>query len=58
MDIWEKRLDSGPGAGLTRLTARLGAETGPAVSPDGTRIAWLDESGNLRVTRRGAEAGP
>ena len=58
MDIWEKRLDSGPGAGLTQLTARLGAETGPAVSPDGTRIAWLDESGNLRVTRRGAEAGP
>ena len=24
MDLWEKRLDSGPGAGLVQLTARLG----------------------------------
>ena len=58
MDIWEKRLDSGPGGGLVQLTARLGAEVSPAVTADGSRIAWLDESGNLRVTTRGPGAGP
>ncbi len=58
MDIWEKRLGAGPGAGLTQLTARIGAEFGPAVTADGSRIAWLDESGALRVTTRDPEAGP
>ena len=58
MDIWEKRLDSGPGGGLVQLTARLGAEVSPAVTADGSRIAWLDESGNLRVTSRDRDAGP
>ena len=58
MDLWEKRLDSGPGAGLTQRTARRGAEVSPAVTPDGSRIAWLDESGNLRVTSRDLDAGP
>ncbi len=58
MDLWEKRLDSGPGAGLTRHTGRLGAEVSPAVSADGSRIAWLDEAGNLRITPRGPDAGP
>lgn len=58
MDIWEKRLDSGPGGGLFQLTARLGAEVSPAVTADGSRIAWLDESGNLRVTTRDRDAGP
>ena len=58
MDIWEKRMDSGPSGGLVQLTARLGAEVSPAVSADGSRIAWLDESGNLRVTNRGPDAGP
>lgn len=57
MDIWEKSLDSGPGAGLTQLTARLGAEVSPAVTRDGSRIAWLDERGNLRVTARDLEGG-
>lgn len=57
MDIWEKRLGSGPGAGLTQLTARLGAEVSPAVTRDGSRIAWLDERGNLRVTSRDLDAG-
>ena len=57
MDIWEKRLGSGPGAGLIQLTARLGAEVSPAVSRDGARIAWLDERGNLRVTGRDLDAG-
>lgn len=52
MDLWEKRLDSAPGAGLTQLTSRLGAETAPALSPDGRRLAYLDEAGNLRVTSR------
>ena len=58
MDIWEKRLGSGPGAGLTQLTARLGAEVSPAVTRDGTRVAWLDERGNLRVTSRDLDTGP
>lgn len=58
MDIWEKRLGSGPGAGLSQLTARLGAEVSPAVTRDGTRIAWLDERGNLRVTSRDLDTGP
>ena len=58
MDIWEKRLDSGPGAGLVQLTARLGAEVSPAVTRDGSRIAWLDEGGNLRVTSRNLEGAP
>ncbi len=58
MDIWEKRLGSGPGAGLSQLTARLGAEVSPAVTRDGTRIAWLDERGNLRVTSRDLDSGP
>ena len=57
MDIWEKRLDSGPGAGLIQLTGRLGAEVSPAVTRDGARIAWLDERGNLRVTSRDLDAG-
>lgn len=57
MDIWEKRLGSGPGAGLTQLTSRLGAEVSPAVTRDGSRIAWLDERGNLRVTSRDLDAG-
>ena len=52
MDLWEKRADSAPGAGLTQLTTRLGAETAPALSPDGARIAYLDESGNLRLAAR------
>lgn len=52
MDLWEKRTDSAPGAGLTQLTTRLGAETAPALSPDGARLAYLDESGNLRLTAR------
>ena len=52
MDLWEKRLDSAPGAGLTQLTSRLGAETAPALSPDGRRLAYLDEAGNLRLTTR------
>lgn len=58
MDIWEKQLGSGPGAGFVQLTARLGAEVSPAVSPDGSRIAWLDERGNLRVTSRDLDTGP
>lgn len=58
MDVWEKQLGSGPGAGLTQLTARLGAEVSPAVSRDGSRIAWLDERGNLRVTSRDLDTGP
>ena len=58
MDLWEKRLDSGPGAGLVQLTARLGAEVSPAVTRDGSRIAWLDERGNLRVTSRDLDSGP
>ena len=58
MDLWEKRLDSGPGAGLVQLTARLGAEVSPAVTRDGSRIAWLDEGGNLRVTSRDLDSGP
>lgn len=58
MDIWEKQLDSAPGLGLTQLTARLGAEVGPAVAPDGSRIAWLDESGNLRISGRDLAVGP
>ena len=52
MDLWEKRADSAPGAGLTQLTTRLGAETAPALSPDGARLAYLDESGNLRLAAR------
>lgn len=52
MDLWEKRADSAPGAGLTQLTTRLGAETAPALSPDGARLAYLDESGNLRLAPR------
>ena len=58
MDIWEKSLGSGPGAGLVQLTARLGAEVSPAVTRDGSRIAWLDERGNLRVTSRDLDSGP
>lgn len=58
MDIWEKRLGAGPGAGLVQLTARLGAEVSPAVTRDGSRIAWLDERGNLRVTSRDLDTGP
>ena len=58
MDIWEKRLGSGPGAGLAQLTARLGAEVSPAVTRDGSRIAWLDERGNLHVTSRDLDTGP
>lgn len=58
MDIWEKQLGSGPGAGLIQLTARLGAEVSPAVTRDGSRIAWLDERGNLRVTSRDLDSGP
>ena len=58
MDIWEKRLGSGPGTGLVQLTARLGAEVSPAVTRDGARIAWLDERGNLRVTSRDVDADP
>jgi len=52
MDLWEKRADSAPGAGLTQLTTRLGAETAPALSPDGARLAYLDEQGNLRLAAR------
>lgn len=58
MDIWEKRLGAGPGAGLVQLTARLGAEVSPAVTRDGSRIAWLDERGNLRITSRDLDSGP
>ena len=58
MDIWEKRLGAGPGTGLVQLTARLGAEVSPAVTRDGSRIAWLDERGNLRVTSRDLDSGP
>ena len=58
MDLWEKRLDSAPGAGLTQLTSRLGAETAPALSPDGRRLAYLDEAGNLRLTTRDPDRAP
>ena len=58
MDLWEKRLDSAPGAGLTQLTSRLGAETAPALSPDGRRLAYLDEAGNLRLTTRDPTTTP
>lgn len=57
MDLWEKRLDSSPGAGMVQLTSRLGAETAPALSPDGARVAWLDEQGNLHVTVRSEDLG-
>ncbi len=55
MDIWEKSVDSAPGAGLVQITSDLGAEVSPALSPDGSQVAWLDEGGNLRVGPRDAE---
>ncbi len=57
MDVWEKRLGAAPGAGMLQLTSRFGAETSPAVSPDGSRLAWLDERGNLRVSLRAGGSG-
>ncbi len=58
MDLWEKQIDSAPGLGLTQLTARIGAELSPAVSPDGSMLAWLDEAGNLSVSGRDLTTGP
>ncbi len=55
MDIWEKRVDSAPGSGLVQITSGAGAEVGPALSPDGARVAWLDEAGSLRVGSRDAD---
>lgn len=57
MDLWEKRLGTAPGAGMLQLTARFGAETSPAASADGARLAWLDERGNLRVSLREGDPG-
>ncbi len=56
MDLWEKSVGSGPGSGFVRLTSGIGAEVNPALGADGTRIAWLDEAGNLRAGRRDAGA--
>ncbi len=55
MDLWEKSVDSAPGAGLVQITSGLGAEVSPALSPDGERVAWLDEAGNLWVGPRDAD---
>ncbi len=49
VDLWIKAIDSPPRTGERQLTGMLGAEFGAAWSPDGKRVAFLDQQNRLHV---------